>query len=123
MRTIHSFLPRIVAPTITPQNPLRPLGSQCRPSAGQNNASSRMMHELTITPGGHLLLRESLLETSDRKPSKELLEAYSESAARGMLYSAGEEMHAALPSSFEFARTIARLYLTNLCKAAAIETG
>ncbi len=52
-----------------------------------------------------------------------MLEAYRESTARGMLYSASEEMEAALPSSFEFARSIARLYLTNLCKAATGEPG
>jgi len=81
------------------------------------------MHELTITPQGHLLVRETPLETPDRKLSKAMLEAYGESTARGMLYSASEEMEAALPSSFEFARSIARLYLTNLCKAATGEPG
>lgn len=81
------------------------------------------MHELTITPQGHLLVRESLLETSTAKLSKGVLEAYRESAARGMLYSASEATDAALPPSFEFARTIARLYLTALCKAAGAEPG
>jgi hypothetical protein len=81
------------------------------------------MHDLTITPQGHLLVRETPLETPDRKLSKAMLEAYGESAARGMLYSATEEMEAALPSSFEFARSIARLYLTNLCKTATGEPG
>ncbi len=81
------------------------------------------MHELTITPQGHLLVRETSLETPDRKLSKALLEAYRESPARGMLYSASEEIEAALPSSFEFARSIARLYLTDLCKAATGEPG
>ena len=81
------------------------------------------MHDLTITPQGHLLVRETPLEPPDRKPSKALLEAYGESPARGMLYSASEEMEAVLPPSFEFARSIARLYLTNLCKAATAEPG
>lgn len=81
------------------------------------------MHDLTITPQGHLVLRETPLETLDRKLSGSLLEAYTESAARGMLYSASEELEAVLPSSFEFARSIARLYLTNLCKAASGEPG
>ena len=40
-----------------------------------------------------------------------------------MLYSASEEMDAVLPPSFEFARSIARLYLTNLCNAATAEPG
>ena len=81
------------------------------------------MHELTITPKGHLLLRENTIETSDRKISRAMLEAYSEGPARGMLYSATDEMEAALPSSFDFARSIARLYLTNLCKASTGEPG
>ncbi len=81
------------------------------------------MHELTITPEGHLLVRETALATSDRIPSKRLLEAYGESPARGMLFSATEEMDAALPPPFEFARSIARLYLTNLCHAAIAEPG
>ena len=81
------------------------------------------MHELTITPEGHLLVRETSSESSERKPSKRLLEAYGESPARGMLHSATEEMDAALPPPFEFARSIARLYLTNLCQAAIAEPG
>jgi non-specific serine/threonine protein kinase len=81
------------------------------------------MHDLTITPQGHLLVCETPVETTDRKPSKALIEAYRESAARGMLYSASAEVSASLPSSFEFARSIARLYLTSLCKAATGEPG
>ncbi len=81
------------------------------------------MHELTITPLGHLLVREAAAGTPERRLSKGLLEAYAESPARGMLYSASEDSDAALPVSFEFARSIARLYLTNLCKAATPEPG
>jgi superfamily II DNA or RNA helicase len=84
---------------------------------------SRTMHDLTITPQGHLLVREAPLEAPERRLSKAMLEAYRESAARGMLDSASEELEAALPPSFEFARSIARLYLTNLCKAATGEPG
>ena len=81
------------------------------------------MHELTISPQGHLLVREAPLAPAERKPSKALLEAYGESAVRGMLHSGSVEMEAVLPPSFEFARSIARLYLTNLCKAATSEPG
>src|SRR4051794_659871 len=81
------------------------------------------MHELTITPEGHLLVRETSLNTSDRKPSKRLVEAYGQGPARGMLFSATVEMDVALPPPFEFARSIARLYLTNLCHAAIAEPG
>ena len=85
--------------------------------------SSGKMHDLTITPQGHLLVREAPLEASIPKLSKGLLEAYRESSARGMLYSASEETEAVLPPSFEFARSIARLYLTALCKVATAEPG
>src|SRR4051794_35443577 len=81
------------------------------------------MYELTISPLGHLLVRETSLETPGRKPSKALLDAYAESPARGMLHSGSAEMDAVLPASFEFARSIARLYLTSLCKAATSEPG
>ncbi len=79
------------------------------------------MHELTITPNGHLLVRETEPETPGRKPSKAMLAAFGESAARGLLYAASEELDAPLPPSFEFARSIAQLYFTNLCKAAITE--
>ena len=81
------------------------------------------MHDLTITPQGHLLVREGAPETSNLKLPKGLLEAYSESPARGMLYSASEGTDAVLPPPFEFARSIARLYLTTLCKTATAEPG
>ena len=81
------------------------------------------MHELTITPEGHLLVRETAEAASDRKPSKRLLDAYAENQARGMLYSATEEPDATPPPPFAFARSIARLYLTDLCHAALAEPG
>jgi hypothetical protein len=79
-----------------------------------------MMHDLTITPQGHLLLRETPSDSPDRAVSKALLDAYAASPARGMLDSASEDA-AALPAPFEFARSIARLYLTDLCRAAIAE--
>ncbi|AMV28704.1 RNA polymerase-associated protein RapA [Gemmata sp. SH-PL17] len=81
------------------------------------------MHDLTITPQGRLLVREEPLDASKQESSKGLLEAYHASAARGMLYSASEAADAVLPPSFEFARSIARLYLTTLCKATTAESG
>ena len=81
------------------------------------------MHELTITPQGHLLVRETTLEAPDRKLSKAMLEAYGESPAEGCSTPRARRLDAALPLSFEFARSIARLYLTNLCKAATGEPG
>lgn len=81
------------------------------------------MYDLTITPHGHLFIREMATETPDRKLPKALLEAYRESPARGMLYSASEELESELPLSFEFARAIVRLYLTLLCKTATGQRG
>ncbi len=79
------------------------------------------MHELTITPSGHLVVRDMPGEASDRAVSDSLLAAYAESPARGMLASASGGADAALPASFEFARSIARLYLAALCRAVFAE--
>jgi hypothetical protein len=81
------------------------------------------MHELTITPQGHLLVRETPVEKPHPEPPKALLDAYAESAARGMLTSASDGTAAVLPPAFEFARSFARLYLATLCKAATGEPG
>jgi superfamily II DNA or RNA helicase len=82
-----------------------------------------MTHELTITPHGHLHVRELPGETRDRPVSKALLAAYEISPARGMLFSATEATDAALPPAFEFVRSVGRLYLTHLCRAAFAEPG
>jgi non-specific serine/threonine protein kinase len=70
------------------------------------------MHELTITPEGHLLVRETSLTTSDRDPSKRLLEAYGK-ARRRMLLSATEEITRRTAT----VRVIDRSpgFITNLC--------
>jgi hypothetical protein len=81
------------------------------------------MHELTITPLGHLAVRETPDDASDRPVSAALVAAYAISPARGMLESAGEESGSTLSPAFEFARSIARLYLTELCRAAIAEPG
>jgi len=79
------------------------------------------MHELTITPQGQLVVRETPSESSGRLVSTALLDAYATGPARGMLYSAGDGAAAALPPDFEYARSIARLYLTELCRVVAAE--
>jgi hypothetical protein len=81
------------------------------------------MHDLAITPRGHLLLRETPQVPPDRTVPKALIDAYAESPARGMLDSATSDVAAALPAPFEFARSIARLYLAHLCRAAIGEPG
>ena len=80
------------------------------------------MYDLSISPLGHLLLRETSSEVLDRAVSKALLDAYAVSPARGMLESTSETA-LALPAAFEFARSIARLYLTDLCRVAIAELG
>ena len=81
------------------------------------------MHELTITPRGNFLVRETPVAATGRALTDAMVEAYSEGAARGMLYSASDEMDAALPPSFEFARSIGRLYFAELCRVAPAEPG
>ena len=81
------------------------------------------MPELTITPQGHLLIRETPQGSSDSKVPDALVAAYAEGPARGMLDSASEGGTATLPPPFEFARSIARLYLTQLCQVALAEPG
>lgn len=79
------------------------------------------MYELTITPQGHLLVREAASEGTGRTVTAALAEAYRQGPARGMFYSACEDMDAVLPPSFEFARSIGRLYLMTLCKSTTAE--
>ncbi len=81
------------------------------------------MPDLTITPHGHLLLRETLLETPDRTLPKSVVEAYRTSSAKGMLESASNADDAALPPAFDFARSIARLYLANLWNTTTADPG
>ena len=87
------------------------------------------MFDLTITPHGHLLLRETtpppaaLRPQAGPQPSRAALAAFQASVARGMLYLASEEPDAALPPAFDFARSIARIYLTHLCRSAIGQPG
>ena len=76
------------------------------------------MHDLAITPGGRLLFRDLPDQGRDHQLPKALLDAYAANTTRGMLHSASSEWDGALPLPFEFARSIARLYLTHLCKTA-----
>ncbi|WP_165067057.1 DEAD/DEAH box helicase [Paludisphaera rhizosphaerae] len=81
------------------------------------------MFDLTISPQGHLLLRETSDGSSARGLSKRLLDAYKISAAEGMLQSAGDETDAALPPAYDFARSIGRLYLAELVRVAIADGG
>ncbi|MCE9564156.1 MAG: DEAD/DEAH box helicase [Planctomycetes bacterium] len=81
------------------------------------------MPNLTITPHGHLVLRETPLESTDRTLPKSVVEAYRTSPADGMLESASDAADTALPPAFDFARSIARLYLANLWNAVTADLG
>ena len=79
------------------------------------------MDELTVTPRGHLRLREiasgsrSTSPSKDWRLSKSVLDAFHEDPAQGLLALASET-ESALPESFEFARSLARLYLSRLAQ-------
>ncbi len=81
------------------------------------------MDDLTITSQGHLLVQETDLATETRRAPRAVVEAFRESAVRGMLRLATVDPDAVLPLSFEFARSVGRLYLTGLCKVALDRPG
>ena len=81
-----------------------------------------MSQELTITPSGHLaLLEQSSAKEAAAEPSKRLISAFSESAARGLLHLATHELQASLLPALDYARSFARTYLTRLCQTYANE--
>src|SRR5690348_10405548 len=76
-----------------------------------------MPHELTITPSGHLALRELSTPTEAAVSlSKSLVAAFADSASRGLLHLATHELRAALPPPLDYARSLARTYLARLCQ-------
>lgn len=79
------------------------------------------MYELTISPQGHLLVREMQDDGAQRNLPQRLLAAYAISAAHGLLNSATQDLDAVLPPSFDFARSIARMYLAALAKNVTTE--
>ena len=82
------------------------------------------MDELIVTPRGHLRLRETADSGRSTSPplvrwrSQVVLDGFRDGPERGLLALAGET-EAALPATFDFARSIARLYLTRLFQAAS----
>ncbi len=80
------------------------------------------MPELSITPRGRLLVRES----PDRSPpalAAGVLDAFRADPVRGMLAAATAGGDAALPADFEFARSFARLYLGEFVKLVTANGG
>ena len=88
------------------------------------------MHELSISPHGHLLIREvadepqtSNVAIASRAIPDGLLSAYQQSPAHGMLVSATEQLDATLPAPFEFVRGLARRYFAHVCRVVPAEPG
>src|SRR5436309_10837535 len=76
------------------------------------------MHNLIITPSGHLALLEASPATETGTAlSKPLVAAFAESAARGLLHLATKDLQARLPPALDYVRSFARTYLTRLCQA------
>jgi SNF2-related domain/SNF2 Helicase protein/Helicase conserved C-terminal domain len=81
------------------------------------------MHELVITPSGHLALVESSSASATAaEPSKSIVAAFAESPALGLLHLAANELQAHLPPVLEAVRSFACTYLTRLCQAQGRET-
>ena len=80
-----------------------------------------MSHELTITPSGHLALLESPGQASAAAFPKAIVAAFAESASRGLLHLATNELQTRLPPALEYVRSFARTYLTRLCQTQAHE--
>jgi non-specific serine/threonine protein kinase len=82
-----------------------------------------MSHELSITPSGHLRLLEQSAASDAAALSKQIVSAFAESPARGMLHLASSELQTSLPPALDYVRSVARTYLTRLCQTEADETG
>ncbi len=80
-----------------------------------------MSHELTITPSGHLALREQAAD-HEAAFSKHLVAAFADSTARGLLHLATNDLQTAFPPPLDYARSFARTYLTQFCQTHAHET-
>ena len=72
------------------------------------------MPELTITPHGHLVLRDSATDDATAELPKSLLAAFAQSPAHGLLQLVKVER--GLTPPFAFARSLAQLYLAEFCK-------
>jgi non-specific serine/threonine protein kinase len=81
-----------------------------------------MLHELVVTPTGHLALIEasSAGETA-AELSRPIVTAFADSPMRGLLHLASNELTTRLPPALDFVRSFARAYLTRLCQTQAHE--
>ncbi len=81
-----------------------------------------MPFELTLSPQGHLHVREvqkAGTTALDGAPGKRVHAAFTKGCDHGLLHLATTELQSALPPAFGYARDFARLYLTRLCQTPA----
>ena len=79
-----------------------------------------MPHELIIAPSGRLSLIESS-GGSGTELAKPVVNAFAESASRGLLHLATNELQSHLFPALDYVRSFARTYLTQLCQTQAAE--
>ncbi len=81
------------------------------------------MHELVISPAGHLGLIESA-HVDEAAPglAKSLVAAFDKDAAHGLLHLATQELQTRLPPAIDWVRSFASTYLTRLCQTQGLET-
>jgi hypothetical protein len=80
---------------------------------------------LVISPQGHLLVEAAAEEpiSGPDASADRIVRAFSVSSASGLLHLATVELHGELSPSMAFARSLAREYLTRLCRTPEIEAG
>ena len=79
---------------------------------------------LVVSPQGHLLIEGGRDGSPIAAASAErITRAFSSSSAAGLLHLATAELQSDLPPSLSFARSLARDYLTRLCKTPDLEAG
>jgi clan AA aspartic protease len=94
------------------------------PALRRKDSRPSMSHELTITPSGHLELREASSATEALgELAKPIVAAFDKSAAHGLLHLATRELQARLPAALDCVRSFARTYLTRLCQNQPQEAG
>jgi non-specific serine/threonine protein kinase len=82
------------------------------------------MHELLITPRGHLALVEAAPGSEGAAElSNAIVAAFDQSPVQGLLRLATNDLQIRLPTGLEFVRSFACAYLTRLCQSEGIEGG
>jgi non-specific serine/threonine protein kinase len=76
-----------------------------------------MVHELIITPSGHLALVERAADAENAADlPKSVVGAFGDGPAHGLLHLATRALETVLPPALDFVRSFARTYLTRVCQ-------